>query len=315
MLERNVRIKMLLCFVCIAFSLTGCMKTENSSGVSENDMNFRNDDEIENESAVSENTVDSIDYNDYLRKTWVVESWECWSWTASFSFYFTRIEDNIVEGKFAWGSDFTMGIPDFYACNWKSRLGDFAGVIRNGEVQGVFIETSDYGNGWRNGNLTIKFIDADKLEVTIDYIGEENVYGKKLVDETLNYIPYNISHYEGVIDPDETRKYPVDLDSWGKVNFTMLWTDDGVSKSYRMCFLTDEQDNILYRFEPLSDWVNFQNVIIEDLNGDGLKDIRIWEELESYDITFEWFQGEDGLFYNSFLNPHDHSIEYGLYTD
>lgn len=295
---KNMRIKMLLCFLCIVFSLNGCTKTESSSDV-------------------SENMVHSIDYNDYLRKTWVVDSWECWDHTKSFSFYFTKIEDNIVEGKFIVDIDATA-FPDFYAYNWKSRLGDFAGVIQNGEMQGVFIHTSDYGNvGW-NGNLSIKFIDEDKLEVNIDYIGEEDVYGQELDDETLNYIPYNISHFEKVIDSDETRKYPVDLDSWGKVNFTMLWklseNDGGVGKAYRMCFLTDEQDNILYQFEFLSDWIDFQNVVIEDLNGDGLKDIRIWEELDNSNITFEWFQGEDGLFYNSFLDPNNHSIEYGLNT-
>ena len=53
----------------------------------------------------------------YLRKIWVVDNWAGGAYTYPLSFYITKIEDGVIEGRFSTSS---VAFPDFYSYNYES---------------------------------------------------------------------------------------------------------------------------------------------------------------------------------------------------
>lgn len=62
--------------------------------------------------------LDMIDYNQYLKKIWVVDSGDDWEWDYDYpSFFITKIENEVIEGKLKTSS---IAMPDFFF--WRMDL-------------------------------------------------------------------------------------------------------------------------------------------------------------------------------------------------
>lgn len=56
--------------------------------------------------------IDTIDYNQYLKKIWIVDSWDGREWDYDYpSFFITKIENEVLEGKLKTSS---IAMPDFF---------------------------------------------------------------------------------------------------------------------------------------------------------------------------------------------------------
>ena len=131
-------------------------------------------------------------------------------------------------------------------------------------------------------------------------------YEKESTDGRFIYRPYNISDFSDAIDSSKTISILVELDYWGAVRITLIWIDS--NKPYNRAFITDMDDNILYTFPTLTSGIEYTNINVEDLNGDGLKDVCFFPDESSFPndletVTFKWLQMENGLFYSSELVP------------
>ena len=69
---------------------------------------------------------------------------------------------------------------------------------------------------------------------------------------------------------------------------------------YPEVYLTNDNGDILYQIDGYyPSGVDIEDVIIEDINGDGLKDIKIISAPGEAEFTF--YQLDNGLFYDSII--------------
>lgn len=224
----------------------------------------------------------SIDYGQYLRKTWVVDAWHGGEdrYHACFSFVIMGIKDGIVEGLY--------DATGYIGSNHMRRK-------FQGQMRGQAVECSLYGESGSIGTMELSFLEENQIEAVI--ILDEGVH------RSSRYIfrPYSLYDVTDLyINPfgNYTRQL-VEIDTWGEVNIVA-----GIIcgyKSYPAVFLTDYSDNILFRFESgYQTSSEIYDVSVDDYDGDGLDDVRIvnyfpYEEDSVYiDRTF--YQTEEGLF-------------------
>jgi len=239
-------------------------------------------DENQSTKSILNNSKDSIDYNTYLKKIWVDENWDGGGTCYPISFFITDIEDGMIKGKFK---------PRTIADD-KHFLGDFTGTIQNGTADCRFDDkTGD------KGNMILIFKENNQLEVSVEYIEQE------IENESLNgtylFRPYNLTDVKKDIDPLKTHSLAVDLNSWGNVNLvTVVFTGN---KPYPDAFLTNDDNDILYRFGISSqNAFEVKDVSVEDMNNDGLVDIKIVthcpEDPDIPNIERIFIQMENGSF-------------------
>ena len=279
MLGIHYRIKSICLLLLIVFVLPACVQGTNTT-------------------LSLSNGLDSFDYNPYLKKIWVVEEYDHIDIKSQcFSFHITKIENGIIQGKFVVGE---TAIPDFYYYRWNSRLGDFAGVIENDEAKCAFVDTwlnLNGNNTGHNGNLILKFVSDNKIEGSINYLGEKDIYGNDLPNGQFTFKPYKYSDLK-YVDFDESKSFETELDSWGNVKFITCFSN--TNKPSASALITNMNDDILYVFyAPFQTGVRITDVKIEDMNGDGLKDVYLTTDAES--ITWTFYQLENGWFYDSNL--------------
>lgn len=135
--------------------------------------------------------------------------------------------------------------------------------------------------------LKILFCDNDRIKVELEG------------NETKQYLlrPYNISDEKF---SEELTTIEVELDSWGTVY--LAYGNYASRHSIPRVMLINNQGDILYIFSG-----NYQHgsmvcdVVIEDIDGDRLKDIRVDTTLDKENpmSMFEayFYQKESGLFY------------------
>ncbi|MDE5946272.1 MAG: hypothetical protein K2G63_03035 [Oscillospiraceae bacterium] len=99
----------------------------------------------------------------------------------------------------------------------------------------------------------------------------------------------------------DIKSYPVNLHFWGNVNITTGYIE--AHHPYAVAYLTDEDNNILYQFTGIINGYKIKNVLTEDVNNDGLEDIKIILDHSSENLAYIFIQTEDGLFYDSKLDP------------
>lgn len=109
----------------------------------------------------------------------------------------------------------------------------------------------------------------------------------------------NIKDIKGFV-PVENQCFPVDLNSWGSVNFISGKITGGAHVP-TVFYLTNESEDILYRFSdsPFPYNVDVSAVSFKDVNKDGLKDIIIIVADNSNagkPIAAVWLQGKDKKF-------------------
>jgi len=115
--------------------------------------------------------------------------------------------------------------------------------------------------------------------------------------QVYNLRPYNISDLEICNEP---TTYEVEIDSWGTVQLFYAVCDE--EHPVPWILLTDNQGNILYHFpDDLTTGSEVKEVIIEDMNEDGLNDIKVVAYLsyapDEYRFEDYFYQTQDGHFY------------------
>ncbi|WP_167956256.1 hypothetical protein [Anaerosporobacter faecicola] len=245
----------------------------------------------------SEDSSKVIDYNQYLKKIWVMKNWAGGGYNY-FSFFISRIEDGVIEGKLSTGS---IAEPEFYFYSFDSttNLGDLTGTVNNGIAECKFSDQD--GN---EGNVTLIFKENDEIEVTIEYTDKGSAYKDLSLDGNYHFRPYNLTDLEDFI-PLKEYSFEKKINSWGSVNFVSGEVNHG-DRFYPAAYLTNEYDDIFYEFQAsFQTGTKIIEVSIKDINGDGLEDIKIVTAFEdSYIENIEWifYQRDDGLFYNSNLD-------------
>ncbi|MBD5540467.1 MAG: hypothetical protein HDR00_04625 [Lachnospiraceae bacterium] len=248
---------------------------------------------------------EAIAYKECLHKIWVLDRWseenvelECYE---EYSFYISEIKDNRVRGRVTrWG----ITNPG------DSKL-NFEGTIENGIGECQF----DMGDGYK-GNFYFEIRNRNELMVEFKYTysddtGEITEYEREGV-----FKPYNLSMIEEIT---VAKTVELDLDLWGTVWIAVGWFDTSTPHSFRyygIAYLTNEDGDIFYEFSaPFRTGMWIVDAYLEDLNGDGLTDIKMIERMDEFpniedavsfeaqedDSEWHFLQREDGYFEDGLL--------------
>lgn len=297
-MEKTIsRIKLVLISLVLLLMLAGCeRKSEELNGeikgecsqeettaamIQEAELEDYEDNEIMQE-AVSENRmIDLTDYSSYLKKIWIVDGWEDEEprWDFPISLVFTKTEEGVVEGYFYMGG---MISTNYFRILINPNMPQFRGMVYDGTAECEY-DVDDGGKG----TFSLTFCGNDRIEAKL---GE---------DENQSYTlrPYNISDEKF---RDNQTSYEVEVDSWGTVN--LFYANTESNYSVPVVYFIDEQGDIIYQFSAAYQTESeVLEVIIEDMNGDGLKDVEVVTYFSDIpDVyRFEWYfyQEEDGFFY------------------
>lgn len=215
--------------------------------------------------------VDLTDYSSYLRKVWCMKGESTDSPypdnNVPVSFVITEIEEGSIHGYF----DDTRFVYANYFClpRREKRTPEFYGTIYDGTAEC----RCDYKDG-REGTLTITFCGDDRIEAVLDGNDEKRCLLR----------PYHISDVDYLYG--ETIDFETELGAWGTVNIHAVNAFQTNVGPY--LFLLNEQGDILYMIEDefLEDF-EIQEVIVEDMNEDGLEDIMVTTSV-SYLQNGDW---------------------------
>ena len=280
------------------------------------------------DSQASEKSLTEIDYSQYVNKIWVVKEWHNGAYTYPSSFFITHIENEEISGKL---STHEVAYPEFFSYSLEPNiyLADLNEVIENNTAECQFSDKDG-----DTGSIKLEFKDNIEIAATINYdtinfMDKEQYYvhlnemygntqsGKeylsKLAPMTGNYVfkPHKLADWTADIDNNKTMTYKTELNSWGKVNFVTVWVTG--NKPYPTAFLANEYNDILYKFgEPFQVGSEIIGISIEDINNDGLKDIKLIAGFVDYQtglvgpisehIKWIFYQMDNGLFYDSGLD-------------
>lgn len=240
-----------------------------------------NREESTHEELQDERVPDTADYSALLKKIWVVDGWDKTDdFIMAVSFVMTHIENGDVEGHFVRDEWLTNSYFELNNSRYRDRI-KFHGKIYDGIAECKYTDKEG-----ENKTFTFTMLDSNCLEVVLDE------------DETQTYtvVPYNISGWKFYADSIVIEE--VELNSWGRVNLFYAVLDN--IHPYPWVLLINEQGDILYQFPSgFRNGSEVKEVIIEDMNGDGLKDVEVVTYFGDPDgYLFEWYfyQGENGFF-------------------
>ena len=264
------KIKYFIIFICLFLLFVGCGKEEK-------------------------------DYGQYLNKIWIMKETTSKDGLIStpFSFCITSIDNKTIEGKFQLGG--AIALPEYYSDNsllYPEELGTFKGSITNGRAQCTFEDKRG-----DSGELEIIFKGDNCLEVAINIKSIRDSVEELELKEVNTFSPYNIKDIRE-LDISKEWSFEIELDSWGQVNFVSGKVENPDGRYFPVSYLTNPNGDILYEFHPgYLAGSEISEVSVEDINGDGLKDISIttlftcYDAEDDYAIKWDSFQIENGCFY------------------
>lgn len=267
-------------FICgvviIIILLSGCGGIEQQDGIEIENVSL-NLDEVASDN--ERNDGDQKDYSSYLKKVWIVD--DDYNGDDAISCIITGITDNVIEGYYHMGQ-MVFEIYTSQSLSKKNEKPNFHTVI----CDGVFIfevKEPRYGEEDREGTARLRFCEGDRIEVTLTEGGKSQQYMLR---------PYNISDEDFRGEPTISR---IELDSWGNVN--LFYANTESNHSIPCIYLTNDHGDIFYDF--LADYQHASEVIdvvVEDMDGDGFKDVEVVTFLAGYQFEWYFFQKENGLF-------------------
>lgn len=310
----------LVIIVCMSFCMVSCEQREekevkatripeklweNAVETGEKLINRDSLSKILNETVVERKEEESdeiaseaIAYEECLHKIWVLDRWseenvelECYE---EYSFYISEIKKNRVKGRVTrWG-----------ITNPGDGKPNFQGTIENGIGNCQF----DMGDGYK-GNFYFEIRNTNELMVEFKYTYSDDTGKITEYEREGIFKPYNLSMIEEIT---VAKTVEVDLNLWGTVWIAVGWFDTS-TRYYGIAYLINEDGDIFYKFRaPFRTGMWIVDAYLEDLNGDGLPDIKIIERdmvtgvpdiedpanFEAQEDDFEWhfFQREDGYF-------------------
>ena len=233
----------------------------------------------------------------------MVKEWDGGAYNYPFSFFITEIEGGVVKGKF---NTWEVAYPDSYQYKFASWLGDLTGIISNGVVKCQL--DNECGD---NGKATLVFKETDVIEAAVEFTSQKGLNEYETAYENYLFRPHNFKDIETNIKVLIADAFITELDSWGSINFVTALLDTG-RVWYPATYLTDEHNNILYKINaPFQTASKIIDVKINDINGDGLKDVTMITGFIDYETGLimsdmpqnEWgfFQMHDGTFFSNSL--------------
>lgn len=247
-------------------------------------------------------TIDDMAYKEYLHKIWVLDKWndenielDCYE---EYSFYISEIADYRIKGRVTrWG-----------ITNPGENKLNFQGTIENGIGKCQF----DMGDGYQ-GNFYFEIRNTNELMVEFQYTHSDDTGKTSVYEREGIFKPYNLSMLEKVT---VAKTVEVNLDLWGTAWIAVGWYDTS-TRHYGVAYLINEEGDILYVFSaPFRTGMWIVNAYLEDLNGDGVPDIRMIErdqtglpnledpasfEIQADDYEWHFIQREDGYFEEGLL--------------
>jgi major membrane immunogen (membrane-anchored lipoprotein) len=292
--------KLLFTIIITFLLLSGCGKV-NPSNVAQ-----------QNGQVPTVTASDSIDYDQYIKKTWFIKNgmdndgiFSLYN-EGTFNIYISKIVNGEITGDFAING-LIVADHDFFL-DQSDKLGDLTGTINNGIAECNFNDKE--GN---KGELELNFKSKEEVEATIKFTDKSQ--NNLVKDGTFQLEPYNIKDING-FSPFADQCFDINLNSWGNIKFISGQVTGGKHVP-TVIFLTDEDENILYDFDsPLPYYADIKAVSFEDLNKDGLKDIIIIAT-DDYQVPVDkggpiaevFFQKSDG----SFTEDHKLNSEINTY--
>lgn len=271
-------------FIMIIFALITLTSCQADPGLSSNNGD---------EDLLNTVKADVSAYGMYLKKIWIVKENDRDSEAINDypSFFITDVNDGMVTGSMSVGS---RAYPDCYVKSFDNNyLTGFSGVIENGAAK------CQYGNNKSNTDGEIELIFKDKeIEAVIRPSSDNDPVFNKINGKKFVYHPYNIQDEKNMSD---VENYAAKLNYWGEVNITTGYIN--AFHPSAVAYITDNDGNILYEFEGITNGVKIADVKIEDINNDNLSDIKIM--LDYPDLVYIYIQMADGSFYDSKLDSNE----------
>lgn len=280
----------LFTIITVSFLIAGCGNADSTNRLQQNTEpsleTVKSSEETIPSTTASEGT---IDYSQYLKKTWVRNTDAGFPDNGGLSILISRIEDGKIQG------DISM-VGNAPAYNMDSA--EFQGAVDDDTAQCQLVNDSR-GN---KGTVELLFKPDGALEATVTITEKSEDTVMTLPEGTFEFTPYNLKDIKGFA-PIEDQTFPVDLNSWGKVKFASGKLTAG-SHVPVVFYLTNEDGDILYNFNAVLPYsVDVKAVSFKDVDKDGLKDIIIvvadnYEGSSGGTIATVYFQKEDGSFLN-----------------
>ena len=282
--------------ICFSIFILACSKAEDEN--TENEISFNEKiPKQEEQIQVEQDEQISYSYDEYLYKIWMPEEWGTDAHLihdTGFSISIYKIEDNTFVWKIATQS--LVDLPCFYYSFNAYEYPDFLGTVNGNVLEGSFYD--EYGNA---GMIRIILKNENEIEATFEYTEKDLKEELLALNGTYTMHPYNLKDKEGTTINVRERVY---LNFWGNVYLAGGMYDSG-RRIVGEAFLVDSEGNIFYQFGlPFRHGTEITNIYADDLNGDGLMDVVIYESFGDDDKNnSEWvvLQREDGLFYSDVL--------------
>jgi len=249
-------------------------------------------------------TSDNIDYNQYIKKIWVVKSSANNGVYENSSFCISKIVNGEITGYFVLHS---LTLPNRYTClpGLFSNFASLTGKINKDTAECQFSDKD--GN---KGTIKLLFKTKNEIDATIKFTAKSKIYKNLSLDGNFQFIPYKLANMKE-LSIFKDQSFTVDLNSWGNVRFVSGKALGG-NHIPILFYLTDKDGAILYDFTPdLPYSVDAKAVSFRDVNKDGLKDIIIIV-VDAYNIpkgttggsiATVYFQKTNGSFEN------DHKLD------
>lgn len=241
------------------------------------------------DNAQKDNTdKNNIDYSQFANYIWITHDWKGNS-KPYLSFCIDSIDNGILLGRVSREVAFRYGPQSD-----RAEAINMWGSLVNG-----IAECSFDMNG--KGFACIEFVDKDVLIVDVKYT-EQNQCNDGLKGGVYTYRPYHITDYgPDRFFEDKTLQVETTLELWGEVIIIAGRTEE--ARIVPSVFLADKNGNLLYKFAaPYQHGTSVQKIIVEDINGDGLQDVKVTTgaahipEPDEYSFIWDFYQREDGWF-------------------
>lgn len=289
----------IICFAMLTLGLTGCTPNCESyptqtTGVDEVAPNHLQDEALL-QPGEHQVVQDVIEYDQFLQKVWAIKFEDSLAYNVPvFSFCISNMGNGRITGRFIID---TAAYPEFYYYRFDRKTSDFVGTIKLDILNFQFDD--EKGD---KGTVELKLQKDGLIKGTIKYDTMSYRTNENMLIDNYTFYPMNLSDYPE-LDLENAIIIETNLDSWGKIRFITA-TIHHEAKFYPVAYLINDHNDILYEFSaPFQTGSNNINAAIEDLNFDGLKDVRIKND---FDILWIFFQMENGLFCDSVL--HDSEV-------
>ncbi len=254
-------------------------------------------------------TGNAINYNQYLKKTWIRNTDT--NFPIGLSFIISNIKDGKIQGKLS-----AVGNAPAY----NQDTAEFEGAVNNDTAEGQLVNDS------RGNKGTIKFVFKPDItiEATITLTEKSGDPVMTLPEGAFKFVPYNLKNVDG-FELVENQTFMVDLNSWGNVQFVSGKLTAG-SHIPVVFYLTTKDGDILYSFNATLPYsVDVNAVSFNDVNKNGLKDVIIivvdtYNGATGGSIAAVYLQNADGSFTNDYqldqeLNDSGNNKDISTITD